>query len=285
MHLLTSSAFQEIAGTALLIASKTEENIRRLKDIIYACCRVAQKNPNLVVDEQSKDYWRWRDTLLFNEDVLLEVLCFDLTVASPYNLLFELIKTMKQSLNKDLRNVAWAFVSDSTMTILSILFTPQTIAAAALYFGAKLSGHDARFPEACNIDGQPWWVEYGVTLENIMRANTFMAEYFETNAAKLSGGKNIYADMKAAIQEDYDLYKPAEEVKRQEDVLSLPEIVEDSNRGIKRDRNGVDKQNGDAVGAPEVTPSNAAVQADSERVAKKHKGDDAEGSEEGELDE
>lgn len=240
---LTSPFLQEIAGTALLIASKTEENIRRLKDIIYACCRVAQKNPNLVVDEQSKDYWRWRDTLLFNEDVLLEVLCFDLTVASPYNLLFELIKTMKQAFNKDLRNVAWAFVSDSTMTILCILFTPQTIAASALYFGTKVAGQDARFPEADNEEGQPWWVQYGVTLKNIMRANIVMAEYFETNGAKLSGGKNIYADMKAAIQEDYERYKPTEDATAQEDVTPQAKAAEDPDRGLKRGRDSADKQN------------------------------------------
>jgi len=246
---------------------------------------VAQKNPNLVVDEQSKDYWRWRDTLLFNEDVLLEVLCFDLTVASPYNLLFELIKTMKQALNKDLRNVAWAFVSDSTMTILSILFTPQTIAAAALYFGAKLSGHNVRFPEAYNPEEEPWWVQYGVTLKNIMRANTFMAEYFETNAAKLSGGKNIYADMKAAIQEDYDLYKPAEAVTPHQDPTPQAEVVEDPNRGVKRDRNSVDKQNGDAVGTAERIPSNTSVQEDNERAIKRPKVNEDEGSEEGEVEE
>lgn len=237
------------------------------------------------MDEQSKDYWRWRDTLLFNEDVLLELLCFDLTVASPYNLLFELIKTMKQALNKDLRNVAWAFVTDSTMTILSILFTPQTIAAAALYFGAKVSGHDVRFPEAYNIEEEPWWVQYGVTLKNIIRASTSMAEYFETNAAKLSGGKNIYADMKAAIQEDYDLYKPAEEVTSHEDVVPQAEIIEDPNRGVKRDRNSVNKQNGDVVSTAETIPSEDAVHENTERVTKKPKVDEDEGSEEGEVEE
>lgn len=217
--------------------------------------------------------------------MLLEVLCFDLTVQSPYNLLFELIKTMKQALNKDLRNIAWAFVSDSTMTVLSILFTPQTIAASALYFGAKLAGQDARFPEADNEDGQPWWVQYGVSLKNIMRANAYMAEYFATNAAKLSGGKNIYADMKDAIQQDYELYKPAEEVAAEVETAAKSDKAESANRGLKRDVESVTKENGAAPATAKAAAGDVGAQEDDARALKKQKNDEDEGSEEGELEE
>jgi protein BUR2 len=60
------------AATALFLATKVEESCRKMKEIVLACCRVAQKNPNLVIDEQSKDFWRWRDCILYNEDVLLD---------------------------------------------------------------------------------------------------------------------------------------------------------------------------------------------------------------------
>ena len=66
------------AATALFLATKVEENCRKMRELVVACCRVAQKQPNLVVDEQNKEYWKWRDTILHNEDVLLEALCFDL---------------------------------------------------------------------------------------------------------------------------------------------------------------------------------------------------------------
>ena len=82
----------QTAATALFLATKVEESCRKMKELILAFCRVAQKNPNLIIDEQSKDWWRWRDCILHNEDVLLETLCFDLTVESPHRQLFEMLK-------------------------------------------------------------------------------------------------------------------------------------------------------------------------------------------------
>jgi hypothetical protein len=78
-----------IAAVALFVAFKVDETMRRMKDFVIACCRVAMKNPNLIVDEQSKDYWRWRDLILQNESVMLEYLCFDLQLESPYRALWD----------------------------------------------------------------------------------------------------------------------------------------------------------------------------------------------------
>lgn len=49
---------QNIAATALFLANKVEENCRKTKDIIIAVAKVAQKNAKLIIDEQSKEYWR-----------------------------------------------------------------------------------------------------------------------------------------------------------------------------------------------------------------------------------
>ncbi|RMX98806.1 hypothetical protein D0867_12316, partial [Hortaea werneckii] len=118
------------AATALFLATKVEESCRKMKEMIIAFCRVAQKNPNMIVDEQSKDYWRWRDCILFNEDVLLETLCFDLTVESPHRQLFDMLKYYGVEHNKRLRNAAWAFVTDSNNTQLCLLHSSRTIAVA-----------------------------------------------------------------------------------------------------------------------------------------------------------
>lgn len=65
--------YYAVAATATFLATKVEENCRKMKELVVACARVAQKNPSLLLDEQSKEYWRWRDTILHNEDLLLEV--------------------------------------------------------------------------------------------------------------------------------------------------------------------------------------------------------------------
>ena len=167
-----------VAATSLFLATKVEENCRKMKELVVACCRVAQKQPNLVVDEQSKEFWKWRDIILHNEDLLLEALCFDLQLEQPYRILYDLICFFKGNDNKPLRNAAWAFVNDSTYTVLCLQFSARTIAASALYAAARL----------CNVAfedddfGRPWWEQVDADLTDIRRACNRMAQFYENNS-------------------------------------------------------------------------------------------------------
>lgn len=146
------------------------------------CCRVAQKNPTLMVEESSKDYWRWRDTLLFNEDVMLEALCFDLTVDSPHRLVWELLKSLGAEHNKKLRAAAWGFLNDACLTQLCLRFSARTIAAAAVYASARYCGADTRFED--DEAGRPWWEVRGVKLRQIRGACNAMADVYEGDPTK-----------------------------------------------------------------------------------------------------
>ncbi|KAG8631985.1 hypothetical protein KVT40_001125 [Elsinoe batatas] len=171
-----------LGATCLFLATKVEESCRKMKDMVIACCRVAQKNPNLIIDEQSKDFWKWRDTILLNEDVLLETLCFDLTIEAPHKQLFEMLKHYRVEHNKALRNAAWAFVTDSNMTQLCLLCTSRTIAAAALYAGARLCS--VKLPDT---HSRPWWEEQGVPLREMIKAANYMSQNYETPPQKGDG--------------------------------------------------------------------------------------------------
>jgi len=171
------------AATALFLATKVEESCRKPKEMILAFCRVAQKNPNLVIDEQSKDWWRWRDCILHNEDVLLETLCFDLTLESPHRQLFEMLKWYGVEHNKRLRNAAWAFVTDSNNTQLCLLCTSRTIAVAGLYAACRYC--DVALPD--DAKRRPWWETQHVRLKEILRATQYMCANFEHAANKLNG--------------------------------------------------------------------------------------------------
>ena len=168
-----------------------------MKDIVIACCRVAQKNPNLLVDEQSKDFWKWRDMILNNEDVLLEVLCFDLTMEAPHRQLFDMMKTYGIANNKPLRNAAWAFVTDSFTTQLCLLCSSRTIAAAALYAGARMC--DVRLPD--NEKGRPWWEAQKIRLKDMIKAANYMCLTYEQDPMKNGagtggeGGQSIYVGL------------------------------------------------------------------------------------------
>lgn len=198
----------QVAAVSLLLATKTDETIRRQKDIIIACCRVAQKNPALVIDEQNKDYWRWRDTLLHNEDILLETLCFDLTVESPFRIFYDMVRKLGVEANQRLRKAAWAFLCDSLMTTLCLVHSSRTIAGAAFFAGARFAGfvvegdegaktpntvgeerlgmgeeklHLPPLTNTTNNDEKtpPWYDRLNLRLRDVKKACNFMASLYE----------------------------------------------------------------------------------------------------------
>lgn len=173
----------QAAATALFLATKVEESCRKMKELVLAFCRVAQKNPNLVVDEQSKDFWRWRDLILHNEDHMLETLCFDLTVESPHRQLFEMLKFYNVEHNKRLRNAAWGFVTDSNNTQLCLLVSSRTIAVASLYAACKFC--EVSLPD--DAKGRPWWELQHVRLKEIRRAVEYMLSNYDGSANKVDG--------------------------------------------------------------------------------------------------
>jgi protein BUR2 len=181
---------QQIAATALFLATKVEENCRKMKELVVACVRVALKDPNKLVDEQTKDFWKWRDTILYSEDVLLEQLCFDLNIESPYKTMYDMLKYYGVEHNKKLRNAAWAFLSDSASTQMCLLFTSRTVAAASLYAGARMAE-----VELDSDDGKPWWEIQHVKIRDIRKACNLMADLYERSPDK-EGESNMYAGLR-----------------------------------------------------------------------------------------
>ncbi|KAI4227530.1 MAG: hypothetical protein L6R40_008200 [Gallowayella cf. fulva] len=177
--------YYSMAATSIFLATKIEEDCRKMKELVVACVRVAQKDPRKVVDEQDKEYWRWKDNILHNEDVLLEALCFDLTLEPPYKVLFEYLNYFGEGDNRRLRNSAWAFINDSCMTTLCLQFSSQTIAASALYAAAKHCHTDILDDE----NGRPWWEAIGMDLKTIKQACNFLAKVYEQ--VQVKNGRDV----------------------------------------------------------------------------------------------
>ncbi|KAL2066975.1 hypothetical protein VTL71DRAFT_1399, partial [Oculimacula yallundae] len=172
-----------LAATALFLATKTEECCRKTKEIVIAVAKVAQKNASLIIDEQSKEYWRWRDAMLLYEEQMLEVLTFDLVVKIPYPYLIEALKNLGFEENKHIRNVAWAFVNDSAMTMICLAMPPKDIAVGALYFAIRFNEETVPDDEET---GAPWWEVLGGSPEKIMQAVGFMNEFWSDNPLRKS---------------------------------------------------------------------------------------------------
>lgn len=172
----------QAAATALFLATKVEESCRKMRELVLAFCRVAQKNPNLIIDEQSKDWWRWRDCILHNEDVVLETLCFDLTVESPHRQLFDMMKWFGIEHNKKLRNAAWSFVTDINNTPLCLMVSSRSIAVASIYAALRHCGetiHDS--------NGRPWWESQNVRLKDILTVVTHLVQNYDPASNKIDG--------------------------------------------------------------------------------------------------
>ncbi|KAL8874075.1 MAG: hypothetical protein Q9174_000546 [Haloplaca sp. 1 TL-2023] len=188
--------YYSMAATSIYLATKVEENCRKMKDLVVACVKVAQKDATKLVDEQDKEYWRWRDNILHNEDVLLEALCFDLTLEPPYKILFEYLNYFEVNGNRRLRNSAWAFINDSCLTTLCLQYPSRTIAASALYAAAKHCHTDISDDEY----GRPWWEAIGVDIKAIKRACNYLATVYEN--AHVKNGRDVSIHQKTPENDD-----------------------------------------------------------------------------------
>jgi protein BUR2 len=196
MLLNFESSEQNIAATSLFLATKTEENCRKTKEIVIAVAKVAQKNASLIIDEQSKEYWRWRDNILLYEELMLEILTFDVVLQSPYNFLYNYLQKLQVEDNKALRNVAWAFLNDSCLTMMCLMMPPKDIAAGAIYFAAK--GTQSQIPD--DESGSPWWEQIGGKADLITKAVGVMNDFYTENPLKRTD--NPYEQSPASGNED-----------------------------------------------------------------------------------
>ncbi|KIY03513.1 uncharacterized protein Z520_00204 [Fonsecaea multimorphosa CBS 102226] len=223
-----------VAATSIFLATKVEENYRKMKELVVACCRVAQKQPNLVVDEQSKEYWKWRDTILHNEDLLLEALCFDLQLEQPYRLLLDYLRYYDVQANKQLRNTSWAFLNDSLVTTMCLQLTPSAIAGSALYMGVKFAGISLPDDER----GRPWWEQLGIDLHDIQKGCNLMADVYENPTLPRQGQKDAYTK-----DDDLALFERTRQPATPQPDLSPVDSAKSESQGAKRDRDVADDQN------------------------------------------
>ncbi|WBW74385.1 P-TEFB associated cyclin, cyclin T Pch1 [Schizosaccharomyces osmophilus] len=173
--------YYDIAATCVFLASKVEDSNRKLRDIIINCAKVAQKSNNILIDEQTKEYWRWRDVILYTEEIILEALCFDFKVDHPFNDLMRLIQKHASD-HKNLTKVAWTYINDSTRSISCLLFPSKVIAAAAFQYGLEKTKTSLPLDEAGT---SLWLLDYNVSMDDIHAVmNLIHSLYRQINSGK-----------------------------------------------------------------------------------------------------
>lgn len=135
--------------SALLLASKAEENSRRPRDVINVCFALLHKLE--APPEVSQTYWTLKDRVITNEQLLLRVFGFDLELLHPHQFLLHFIRNLEGP--EELANMAWYILNDSLSTTLSLQYKPQALACAAAYLAAEL------MPDIEFAHGE-WWTKY-----------------------------------------------------------------------------------------------------------------------------
>lgn len=165
-----------IAATALFLANKTEENCRKTKELIIAVAKVAQKNAKLIIDEQSKEYWRWRDSILTYEELMLEILTFDLVVDNPYQRLYDHLGQLDLIHNKRIREAAWAFCNDSCLTVLPLLMEGRDLSISAIFYASAVTQE-----KIDDVRGEAWWKLLRGNEDLVIKAVDTMSEFYSEN--------------------------------------------------------------------------------------------------------
>lgn len=80
--------------------------------------------------------------MLYNEIIVLETLCFDLSVEHPHTSLLELENQLAGQVSSSSIRKAWMLLYQSLGAPLCLLYRPKVVAAAALLLATNLSSTD-----------------------------------------------------------------------------------------------------------------------------------------------
>ncbi|KAL8281023.1 hypothetical protein RQP46_006702 [Phenoliferia psychrophenolica] len=135
-------AWETLASSSFFLASKVEENQRRLKDVVSVSLDLtAGKQPHPPdrahpVNESRDGFRALRQRVLYYEEVLLRTLCFDLTVRQPYADMLLAVGKIWPGMDKDgirrIKAVAHSVITDSLSTTTLLVHRANVIAAASI---------------------------------------------------------------------------------------------------------------------------------------------------------
>lgn len=134
----STSTNLDVAITSLFIASKNEDTIKKLRDIIVAANPLRNvSNANDVVEDTKK-------AILGMEKKMLETLSFDFRTYHVEELLIRIAKDLKLSF--DLTYLAYLIAFDSFQTEISLKVPPHATALACIIIAAKFLDVTSIFP-------------------------------------------------------------------------------------------------------------------------------------------
>uniref|UniRef100_A0A182FFR0 Cyclin-like domain-containing protein n=1 Tax=Anopheles albimanus TaxID=7167 RepID=A0A182FFR0_ANOAL len=188
-HSFTQFHRNSIAAAALFLAAKVEEQPRKLEHIIkvvHICLGLDAPDP------VRESYAEQAQDLVFNENVLLQTLGFDVAIDHPHTHVVKTCHLVKAS--KDLAQTSYFMASNSLhLTTMCLQYKPTVVACFCIHLACKWS----RWEIPQSNEGRHWfhYVDKTVTLDLLKQLTDEFLHIFDRCPTRLkSKVKSIRAD-------------------------------------------------------------------------------------------
>ncbi|XP_061399616.1 cyclin-T, partial [Musca vetustissima] len=183
-HSFTQFHRNSIAAASLFLAAKVEEQPRKLEHVIRAANKCLSQPTTSTTDayyiEQAQD-------LVFNENVLLQTLGFDVAIDHPHTHVVKTCHLVKAC--KELAQTSYFLASNSLhLTSMCLQYKPTVVACFCIYLACKWS----RWEIPQSTEGKHWfhYVDETVTMDLLKKLTDEFITIYEKSPARLKAKLN-----------------------------------------------------------------------------------------------
>ncbi|KAH1007379.1 hypothetical protein HUJ04_004622 [Dendroctonus ponderosae] len=140
-HSFTKFPWHQMASAALFLAAKVEEQPRKLEYVIRVtnlCRNPRDRTVDVTCEKDSPRYIAQSQEMVFNENVLLQTLGFDVAIDHPHTYIVRCCHLVRAS--KDLAQTSYFMASNSLhLTTMCIQYKPTVVACFCILLTCKWS--------------------------------------------------------------------------------------------------------------------------------------------------
>ncbi|XP_034243197.1 cyclin-T [Thrips palmi] len=180
-HSFSQFNLDSMAAAALFLAAKVEEQPRKLEHIIRVK-QICQHRTQEALDTRSEQYLEQAQDLVFNENVLLQTLGFDVAIDHPHTHVVRCCHLVRAS--KDLAQTSYFMASNSLhLTTMCLQYKPTVVACFCIHLACKWSNWE--IPQS--NEGKYWfyYVDKTVTQDLLEQLTDEFLVIFEKCPSRL----------------------------------------------------------------------------------------------------
>ncbi|EDV96188.1 GH15353 [Drosophila grimshawi] len=179
-HSFTHFHRNSMASASLFLAAKVEEQPRKLEHVIRAANKCLPQTSEQTYADLAQE-------LVFNENVLLQTLGFDVAIDHPHTHVVRTCQLVKAC--KDLAQTSYFLASNSLhLTSMCLQYRPTVVACFCIYLACKWS----RWEIPQSTEGKHWfyYVDKSVSLDLLKQLTDEFIAIYEKSPARLKSKLN-----------------------------------------------------------------------------------------------